>query len=82
MTASEFAEETVKRTPIIDHQTAEATLFEPGKLLEYARRNRSLPKPRVPVGCLLDMDGELVERLVASGRAAMDPVWPCFHTKL
>jgi uridine phosphorylase len=28
------------------------------------------------------MDGELVERLAASGRAAVDPAWPCFHTKL
>jgi uridine phosphorylase len=28
------------------------------------------------------MDGELVERLVASGRAVLDPAWPCFHTRL
>jgi uridine phosphorylase len=28
------------------------------------------------------MDGELVERLVASGRAEPDPTWACFHTKL
>lgn len=72
----------VKRTPIIDHDTAEAAVFEPGNLLEGARRQKGLPENGVPAGCLLDMDGELVERLVASGRAALDPSWPCFHTKL
>jgi len=72
----------VKRTPIIDHDTAEAPVFEPGNLLEGARRQKGLPEGRVPAGCLLDMDGELVDRLVASGRAAVDPAWPCFHTKL
>ena len=72
----------MKRTPIIDHDTADAPVFEPGNLLEGARRQKGLPVGRVPAGCLLDMDGELVERLVASGRAAVDPAWPCFHTKL
>jgi uridine phosphorylase len=28
------------------------------------------------------MDGELVERLVSTGRAERDASWPCFHTKL
>ncbi len=72
----------MKRTPIIDHDTAEAPVFKPGNLLEGARRQKSLADGRVPAGCLLDMDGEIVERLVASGRAAADPAWPCFHTKL
>lgn len=72
----------VERTPIIDHDTAEAPVFEPGNLLDGARRQKGLPDGRVPAGCLLDMDGELVERLVASGRAALDSAWPCFHTKL
>lgn len=72
----------MKRTPIIDHDTAEPAVFEPGNLLEGARRQKGLPKGGVPAGCLLDMDGELVERLVGSGRAVADPAWPCFHTKL
>lgn len=70
------------RTPIIDHDTTEPAVFEPGNLLEGARRQKGLPEVKVPVGCLLDMDGELVERLVSSGRAAADLGWPCFHTKL
>jgi uridine phosphorylase len=72
----------VKRTPIIDHDSAEVPVFEPGNLLDGARRQKGLPDGRVPAGCLLDMDGELVERLVASGRAGLDSAWPCFHTKL
>ena len=72
----------MNRTPIIDHQPAEVAVFEPGKLLDGARRQKALPEGDVPAGCVLDMDGELVERLVASGRAAPDPSWPCFHTKL
>lgn len=72
----------MRRTPIIDHDPAERPVFEPGNLLEGARRQKGLAAGRVPPGCLLDMDGELVERLVASGRAALDPAWPCFHTKL
>jgi uridine phosphorylase len=72
----------VKRAPIIDHDVASPAVFEPGNLLEGARRQKGLPEGRAPAGCLLDMDGELVERLVASGRAALDPTWPCFHTKL
>ncbi len=72
----------MKRTPIIDHDTAEPAVFEPGNLLDGARRQKGLPAYRVPAGCLLDMDGELVERLVASGRAGLATAWPCFHTKL
>ena len=70
------------KIPIVDHDTAEAAVFEPGNLLEGSRRQKGLPQSRVPEGCLLDMDGELVERLAASGRAALDRAWPCFHTKL
>jgi uridine phosphorylase len=72
----------VKRTPIIDHDPAEPPVFEPANLLEGARRQKDLPAGRVPAGCVLDMDGELTERLAASGRAALDRAWPCFHTKL
>ncbi len=57
-------------------------MFEPGNLLDGARRQKGLPAYRVPAGCLLDMDGELVDRLVASGGAELAPAWPCFHTKL
>lgn len=72
----------MKRIPILDHDTAEPAVFSPGNLLDGARRQKRLPLRRIPPGCLLDMDGELVERLVTSSRAVAEPAWPCFHTKL
>jgi uridine phosphorylase len=71
-----------KLSPLLDHDPTERAVFRPENLLESARRQKGLPSMRVPAGCLLDMDGELVERLVATRRAAIDPAWPCFHTKL
>jgi hypothetical protein len=70
------------RSPILEHGAADVPMFVPGNLLDGARRQKGLPPCVVPSGCLLDMDGELVERLVASGRAVLDRSWPCFHTKL
>jgi uridine phosphorylase len=72
----------MSQAPIIDHDTTEPAVFEPANLLDGARRQKGLPATRCPTACLLDMDGELVERLVGSSRAASDPTWACFHTKL
>jgi uridine phosphorylase len=72
----------VLRVPLLDHDPAEVPVFLPANLLDGARRQKGLAPARVPSGCLLDMDGELVAHLVASGRAVLDPAWPCFHTKL
>jgi uridine phosphorylase len=69
-------------SPLLDHDPAESPVFRPGNLLEAARAKKGLPKTSVPSGCLLDFDGELVEHLVATGRAAAEPAWPCFHTRL
>lgn len=69
-------------SPLLDHDVADTAVFVPANLLDGARRQKGLAEGRVPSGCLLDMDGELVERLVTSGRAVLDPTWPCFHTKL
>jgi uridine phosphorylase len=70
------------RLPLEEHDPAAPSVFLPGNLLDGARRYKNLPKDEVPPACLLDMDGELVERLVSSGRAVVDPAWPCFHTRL
>lgn len=71
-----------ENSPILEHDPAAQTVFLPRNLLDGARRYKNLPNRAVPPGCLLDMDGELVERLVATGRAALDETWPCFHTRL
>ena len=70
------------RSPLLEHDPVEPPVFLPGNLLEAARVRKGLPKTAVPSGCLLDFDGELVEHLVATGRAVADPAWPCFHTRL
>ncbi|MBE0605959.1 MAG: nucleoside phosphorylase [Deltaproteobacteria bacterium] len=75
-----MAEDT--RTPLLEHDPEEPPVFLPGNLLEAARLQKGLPRGTVPSGCLLDFDGELVEHLVATGRAEPEPSWPCYHTKL
>lgn len=40
----------MKQVPIIDHDPAEAPVFEPGNLLEGARRQKGLALSRVPAG--------------------------------
>ena len=67
---------------ILNHDSDETSVFLPGNLMESARRQKGLPHCQVPLGCLLDFDGELAEYLNSSGRARLDPAWPCFHTRL
>jgi len=69
-------------SPLFEHNHTEKPVFLPGNMLESARIQKDLPPLTVPDGCLLDFDGELVDFLVASGRAKLEPSWPCFHTRL
>lgn len=75
-----MAEET--RIPLLEHEPSESPLFTAANLLEGARIRKGLPKVAVPAGCLLDFDGELVQHLADTGRAAEDSAWPCFHSRL
>ncbi|MDA8429666.1 MAG: nucleoside phosphorylase [Geobacteraceae bacterium] len=68
--------------PLFEHNHADEPVFLPGNMLESARIQKSLPPVVVPDGCLLDFDGELVDFLVANGKAKLEPSWPCFHTRL
>lgn len=61
---------------------AERSVFTPAALLQEARRQKGLPARRVPRICVLDPDGDIVEHLRATGRAVLDPDWPCYHTRL
>ncbi|HZL97543.1 MAG TPA: nucleoside phosphorylase [Terriglobales bacterium] len=70
------------RIPLLEHEPSETPVFTAANLLEAARIRKGLPKVTVPGGCLLDFDGELVQHLVATGRANEDSAWPCFHTRL
>lgn len=69
-------------SPLLDHSYSDEPVFLPGNMLESARIQKNLPPLIVPEGCLLDFDGELVDFLVANGKAKVEPSWPCFHTRL
>jgi len=71
-----------KSAPILDHATAEPSVFVPENLLERAARMRGQQSAAIPSCCLLDFDGELVP--VARDRFGAMPCsdWPCFHTSL
>jgi uridine phosphorylase len=69
-------------SPLLEHNYAEQPVFLAGNMLESARIQKNLPPLAVPPGCLLDFDSELVEFLVANGKATPEPSWPCFHTRL
>ena len=56
--------------------------FTPESLLREARRQKSASIQPVPDVCLLDPDGDIVRRLVATGRAERCPHWACYHTDL
>jgi uridine phosphorylase len=70
------------RSPLLEHEPAEAPVFTPANLLEAARIRKRLPKVTVPEGCILDFDGELVQFLIGNGTAVEEAGWPCFHTRL
>jgi len=68
--------------PLLEHTHTDEPVFLPGNMLESARIQKNLPPLVVPAGCLLDFDGELVDFLLRTGEAELEPSWPCFHTRL
>ncbi len=60
----------------------EASVFTADNLLREARRQRRLPRLRVPAVCLLDPDGDVVRHLAGRGAAAEQPAWACYHTRM
>ncbi len=63
-----------------DHR--ESSLFTPENLLREARRQKSIPRGRIPRVCLLDPDGDIVRFLVRGRRAAVNNHWACYHTEM
>ena len=69
--------------PILNHKHYEAdSVFTPQNLLREARRQKGLEQGRVPVICVFDPDGDLVDYLHATGRAQRHLTWACYHTTL
>ena len=59
-----------------------ASLFAPENLLREARRQKDVPEGQVPSICLLDPDGDILDNLLSTNKAVLNPYWACYHTKL
>jgi uridine phosphorylase len=68
---------------ILDKKNTSApSVFLPAALLREARRQKGLAPTDVPPVCILDPDGDIVQRLRQTGQAEPFGDWPCYHTKL
>ncbi len=71
------------RAPLLTHKRVRApSMFTPERLLREARRQKGLRPKSVPDICVLDPDGDIVRYLTITGRARLEPSWPCYHTRL
>ena len=62
--------------PILAHKHfAAPSAFRPENLLREARRQKQITGAVVPAICVLDPDGDIVRRLLASGEARLEPAW-------
>jgi uridine phosphorylase len=69
--------------PLLRHNAHdEPSVFAPENLLREARRQNEVDPGPVPDICLLDPDGDIVDRLRATDRAEAHPHWPGYHTTL
>lgn len=58
------------------------SVFTPENLLREAKRQKSIPEGSVPKICILDPDGDIVQNLLETGRAQLNPYWACYHTRM
>ena len=61
---------------------AAASVFQPENLLREARRQKNIPRGKVPAIGVLDPDGDIVRAIKAEGRAKRNPFWACYHTDM
>jgi purine-nucleoside phosphorylase len=61
---------------------AEPSLFLAENMLREARRQKNLQTMSIPKICILDPDGDLLDRLRETGRTALCTAWACYHTKM
>lgn len=61
---------------------AAPSVFTPDALLREARRQKRLAPVDVPPVCILDPDGDILDRLAATGQATAFDNWPCYHSRL
>ena len=70
-------------TPLFRHKAYdEPSVFRPENLLREARRQNEVEEGTVPPVCLIDPDGDVVDRLQETDRVEPHPHWPGYHTTL
>jgi len=75
--------ETSSFPPLLTHKHYDtSSVFTPENLLREARRQKGLAFGQIPIICVLDPDGDLVDYLHTTGRARRHPTWACYHTTL
>lgn len=68
---------------ILSHKSySSPSIFTPQNMLREARRQKTIPEGVVPKACILDPDGDIVQNLIASGRAQLNSYWACYHTHM
>lgn len=73
----------LKQPPILTHKDhAAPSVFTVENLLREARRQKSIPEGKIPELCILDPDGDIVQYLLETGQAQINPYWACYHTRL
>ncbi len=69
--------------PLLAHKRFSApSVFTPENLLREARRQKKLRPGQVPLICVFDPDGDLLDYLRAVDKAHRDSTWACYHTQL
>ena len=69
--------------PILDNKNPKSqSVFLPSALLREARRQKGLATADVPPVCILDPDGDILRRIISTGKARRLETWPCYHTDL
>ncbi len=69
--------------PILSNKNyEEESVFSPENLLREARRQKQIENCSVPIICILDPDGDIVQYLLKSGKARINNCWACYHTTL
>jgi uridine phosphorylase len=72
-----------KYPPILRHKNYKhVSVFTAENLLREAKRQKNIADHKGPRICLLDPDGDIVQKLRAEKRARINPNWACYHTKM
>jgi len=72
-----------KNPPILRQKNyGHTSVFTAENLLREAKRQKNVADHKIPLICLLDPDGDIVQNLRAEKKARINPYWACYHTRM